>query len=123
MAYLERIEPDQAQPLGEAGIASSPESGFSRLEWSVIRLAKKDPLSTLHAPGRLRRFWNWWMARENSPELVNPHLEALRRMAVLSWRRGFAVPAEEVARFLSAGFSPAQYELMVTGIRSNSSAS
>ena len=123
MAYLERIETDHAQPLADAALAPSPDSGFSRLEWSVIRLARKDGLSTLRAPGRLRRFWNWWMAQENSPELVNPHLEALRRMAVLTWRFGFAVPAEEVVRFLSAGFSPSQYELMVTGIRSNSSAS
>lgn len=123
MAYLQRIETETARPLGDPAGAFSADSGFSRLEWSVIRLARKDPLSTLRAPGRLRRFWNWWMARENSPELVNTHLEALRRMAVLTWRFGFSVPAEEVARFLSAGFSPAQYELMVTGIRSTSSAS
>ena len=43
--------------------------------------------------------------------------EALRRMAVLSWHFGFTVPGDDVAGFLSQGFSPDQYELMVRSIR------
>ena len=57
-------------------------------------------------PGRVRRFWNWLAGRVN-PELANPQLEALRRIAVLSWHYGFTVAGEDVADFLSAGFSPA----------------
>ncbi len=57
------------------------------------------------------------MGRVGSPELANERLEALRRMAVLSWHFGFTVPGDDVASFLSAGFSPDQYELMVLSIR------
>ena len=57
------------------------------------------------------------MGRNGSPELANERLEALRRMAVLSWHFGFTVPGDDVANFLSAGFSPDQYELMVASIR------
>jgi hypothetical protein len=38
-------------------------------------------------------------------------------MAVLSWHFGFAVAGEDVADFLSAGFTPEQYELLVTSVR------
>ena len=56
------------------------------------------------------------MGRSGNPELANAQLEALRRMAVLSWHYGFTVPGEDVANFLSAGFTPDQYELMVGSI-------
>lgn len=95
---------------------------FSPLEWSVIRLAAVDDLSTLRAPGPLRRFWNWLMGRTGSVGLASPHLEALRRMAVLSWHFGFSVPAEAIADFLSAGFSLDQYDLLAGRIRAASTA-
>ena len=119
MAYLAKIEPQAASPIALTGVPANdtakPE--FSRLEWSVIRLARVDGLSTLRAPGRIRRFVNWLMGRKGSPELANERLEALRRMAVLSWHYGFTVPGDDVASFLSQGFSPDQYELMVRSIR------
>ena len=124
MAYLAKIEPQTAAPIALTGVpandAGKPE--FSPLEWSVIRLARVDGLSTLRAPGRLRRFWNWLMGRNGSPELANERLEALRRIAVLSWHFGFTVPGDDVANFLSQGFSPDQYELMVRSIRAAVSA-
>ena len=118
MAYLAKIEPHNAAPI-LTGIPANDtgKPRFSPLEWSVIRLARVDGLSTLRAPGRIRRFWNWLMGRDGSPELANERLEALRRMAVLSWHFGFTVPGDDVADFLSAGFSPDQYELMVRSIR------
>jgi hypothetical protein len=119
MAYLAKIEPQKAAPIVLLGIPANDTAkpDFSPLEWSVIRLARIDRLSTLRAPGRIRRFWNWLMGRKGSPELANERLEALRRMAVLSWHFGFTVPGDDVASFLSAGFSPDQYELMVASIR------
>ena len=123
MAYLDRIESHTAQPvvfvpkIAPAPAPAVPEPDFSALEWSVIRLARVDGLSTLREPGRIGRFMNWLMGRGGSPELANPRLEALRRMAVLSWHFGFTVPGDDVADFLAAGFSPEQYELMVMGIR------
>jgi hypothetical protein len=122
MAYLAPIQTQAAQPIpfrAKALPAPTPvvvEPEFSRLEWSVIRLARVDSLSTLREPGRWGRFVNWLMGRNGTPELANERLEALRRMAVLSWHFGFTVPGEDVASFFSAGFSPDQYELMVRSV-------
>ena len=119
MAYLAKIEPQAASPMALTGVPANDTArpDFSALEWSIIRLARVDGLSTLRAPGRLRRFWSWLMGRTGGPELANERLEALRRMAVLSWHYGFTVPGDDVAHFLSQGFSPDQYELMVRSIR------
>ena len=119
MAYLARIEPQTAEPVARIAVPANDiaKADFSHLEWSVIRLARVDGLSTLREPGRWGRFVNWLMNRKGSPELANERLEALRRIAVLSWHYGFTIPGEDVASFLSAGFSPDQYELMVRSIR------
>jgi hypothetical protein len=119
MAYLARIEPTEARALSlpamERGPAAEPE--FSHLEWSIIRLARVDGLSTIRAPSPLRRLYNWLIGRTGSPSLANERLEALRRISVLSWHFGFSVPGEDVADFLSAGFTSDQYELLVSSVR------
>ena len=117
MAYLARIEPDgsDAIVLPDLAAVGAVDEGFSALEWSVIRLARIDDLWTIRPAGPIRRFWNAFVGRTN-PELANDRLEALRKAAVLSWHFGFTIPGEDVADFLSAGFSPAQYELLVTSI-------
>src|SRR5574338_774417 len=117
MAYLAKIETQDSRAVAFPALAanSNTKPSFSPLEWSVIRLARIDRLWTIRAAGRLRRFWNWFVGRGN-PELANPKLEALRRMAVLTWHYGFTVPGEDVANFISAGFTPDQYELMAGSI-------
>ena len=119
MAYLAKIEAQDAQPIALPALtaAQPAKSDFSKLEWSVIRLARIDQLWTIRAEGRLRRIWNWFIGRGN-PELANPRLEALRRMAVLTWHYGFTIPGEDIADFISAGFSADQYELMAGCINS-----
>ena len=119
MAYLARIESQNAEPIALMGAPANDTAkpDFTPLEWSIIRLASVDGLSTLREPGRFSRFVNWLMGRTGSPELANPRLEALRRISVLSWHFGFTVPGDDVADFLSAGFSPDQYELLVTSVR------
>jgi len=116
MAYLAKIEPQDSWPVTLSTMAAA-KPDFTALEWSVIRFARLDRLWTIRAAGRIRRFWNWLLARGN-PELADPRLEALRRMAVLTWHFGFTVPGDDVANFLSAGFSPDQYELMAGWINS-----
>jgi len=117
MAYLAKIETQDSRPVALPAIAanSNERPNFSPLEWSIIRLARIDRLWTIRTAGRLRRFWNWFVGRGN-PELANPKLEALRRMAVLTWHFGFTIPGEDVSNFISAGFSPDQYELMAGSI-------
>lgn len=120
MAYLAKIVTQDWQPVALASRAPAKPT-FSPLEWSVIRLARGDALWTIRSFGRVRRFWNWVIGRAN-PQLASERLEALRRMAVLSWNFGFTVPGDDVAAFLSAGFTPDQYELMVSRINAGLSA-
>ena len=120
MAYLAKIEAQDSKPVELLELAPA-KPNFSKLEWSVIRLARVDRLWTIRTAGRVRKFWNWLIGRGN-PELANPRLEALRRMAVLTWHYGFTVPGRDIAEFLSAGFSPDQYELMAGCINSTISA-
>jgi hypothetical protein len=128
MAYLAHIETHAAQPLAAPlkaapkPLPDAPAPRFSLLEWSVIQLARVDGLSTLREPGRLARFFGWLVGLGGNPKLANPRLEALRRIAVLSWHYGFSVPGDDVADFLAAGFTPEQYELMVHSIRAAISA-
>lgn len=119
MAYLAKIEAQDSQPVALTARAANDvaEPGFSSLEWSVIRFARLDKMWTVRAAGRVGRFWNWVLGRSN-PELADPRLEALRRMAVLTWHFGFTVHGDDVADFLSAGFTPDQYELMAGSINS-----
>ena len=71
---------------------------------------------TVREQGLLRRIYQWLLGR-GSPRLANDRLEALRRMAVLSRHCGFSVSGEDVADFLSAGFTLDQYELLISSER------
>ena len=115
MAYLARIEPfkDDVVDRPASSLPVIAQSSFSPLEWSIIRLARGQDLSTIREPGLLRRFYYWLAGRRGNRGLANERLEALRRIAVLSWHFGFSVAGENVADFLSAGFTPEQYELLV----------
>lgn len=94
-----------------------PVRGFSALEWSVIALAERDRIASLATPGRLATaFGTLFATQRRSPSLADPRLEALRRIAVLHWRKGDAVAAAETARFLSAGFSAGQYDTLRASI-------
>ena len=116
MAYLARIETTHAQPLQLHSARTAQKPRLSALEWSIVRLARMDRLWTIRPLGPVRRWWNWLVGRGN-PALASERLEALRRIAVLSWHFGFTVPGRDVADFLSAGFSTDQYELLVNTVR------
>jgi len=89
---------------------------LSDLERSVIAIARRDRVSSLRTPGRLSRWLGVLFGLRTSPRLADSRLEALRRIAVLSWRHGYTVPAAEVRAFLAAGYSSADYELVVDTI-------
>lgn len=102
-------------PVAEPAPAAPPAPRLSALEWLVVALARRDRPSSLRQPGRLARAFGGLFGRP-SPALADDKLEALRRMAVLSWRHGAAVPAREVDAFLAAGFSADQYRAMLDSI-------
>lgn len=122
MAYLAFSELGGAAAIRHAH-AATPKADpiatvgerLSALEWSVVALARRDRRSSLNRPSRmstaLRAIFN-----QRNPKLADERLEALRRIAVLTWRDGYTVPSHEVATFLEAGFTPGQYETMVDSI-------
>lgn len=86
------------------------------LEWSVVALAERDRLATLRTPGRMSVALGRVFGDRPNPRLADPRLEALRRVAVLSWHHGYTIPSVEVRAFLASGFTPDQYELVVDSI-------
>lgn len=118
MAYI-----DHASTFAIAGgavsadaIAFEPQSGFSPLEWTVIRLAQRDTLSTLGTPGPIARAFGSLFGLGRKSILADPRLEALRRVAVYAWRQGYQLPVSEIKRFLAAGFSSEQFETLIASI-------
>ena len=96
--------------------AREAKARLSALEWSIVAIAERDRLSTLRTPGRTSMAMRLLFGERPNPRLADPRLEALRRIAVLSWHHGYTIPSAEVRGFLAAGFSPDQYELVVDSI-------
>lgn len=95
---------------------SAPSARLSALEWSVVALAERDRLSTIHEPNRLIAALESIFALKRPNRLANERLEALRRIAVLAWHYRWNVPKSELAAFLASGFSADQYELIQNSI-------
>lgn len=89
---------------------------LSSLEWSVVAIAERDRLSSLRTPGRLSVALGALFGEGHNPRLADPRLEALRRMAVLTWHHGYTVPSAAVKEFLASGYTGDQYELLVDSI-------
>ena len=115
MAYLD-LDNLYAAPGSSRSSHALVPAGFSALEWSVIALAKRDPLRSIDEPGRLSRALGGLFGAGTSSRLADPRLEALRRLAIHAWRRGFALPVGEIERFLAAGFTEPQMETLVTSV-------
>ena len=114
MGYLAFSEIGGGGAVAERAPAAEP-ARLSALEWSVVAIAWGDRLSSLRQPGRLARAMGAVFGGHN-PRLADTRLEALRRMAVLTWHHGYTVPPHEVRAFGAAGYSDEQYELLVDSI-------
>ncbi|TVV70573.1 hypothetical protein [Sphingomonas solaris] len=118
MAYLD-ADALYAAAAGRTAVPPAP-AALSPLEWSVVALAKNESLRSLNRPGRVSRAIGGLFGLGETSPLADPRLEALRRLAIHAWHRGFALPAAEIDRVIAAGFTEAQIEMMVvsiTGIR------
>ena len=100
---------EQQQPVAE---------NLSALEWSVVALARRDRISSLGEPSRIATAMGRLFGTRNNPALADPRLEALRRLAVLAWHRGYVLPKSELKRFLAAGFTTDQFETLLRSISS-----
>lgn len=106
-----------ADPLDVSPAPVAPRSGLTGLEWQVVAIAQHDRLSTLNQPGRLSLALGVIFGGERTnPRLADPRLEALRRLAVLAWHRGYALPPSEVRAFHDAGFTHEQLETLLASI-------
>lgn len=99
-----------------SGAPTTAPARFSPLEWTTILLSRSDSLSSLREPGRFSRALGGLFGLGTKTRLSDPALEALRRLAVNAWHHGYALPASEMAAFLSAGFSNAQLDLALASI-------
>ena len=120
MAYL-----DFAPAEGGALLLDRPVPGprsftkpaeLTPLEWQVVEIAQGDKLSSIRPAGRFVRALQWMFGGRVATALSDARLEALRRMAVLSWYRGYAVAPAEVRLFLAAGWTPDHYDLLLARI-------
>jgi len=94
-----------------------PVTGFSALEWQVVAIAQRDRLASLEKPGKLSVALGVIFGGESpNPKLADQKLEALRRVAVLAWHKGYALPRHEIRAFHEAGFTPEQYETLLASI-------
>jgi hypothetical protein len=122
MAYLDFRTAELSGSIGSAlshrrPIGQEPElATFSALEWLVIAMAERDTLASLRQPGRLAIALGRLFGSSETPRLADARLEALRRLAVTAWHRGFDVPQSELAAFHAAGFSVAQAEALLQNL-------
>jgi hypothetical protein len=108
MAYRS-FETASGAPIPSADSCGPAESAsFGPLEQTVIALAEADPVASLGAPRRFARFFERWFGFARHNPLADERLEALRRFALLARVAAGRLPAEEVRRFLAAGFSLSQ---------------
>ncbi len=108
MAYKNFSEISDTEVLNTSETVVSSTASFSPLEWLVIALAKRDPLSSIGKPGRIASALGTLFGARPNPGLADPKLEALRRFVVLARNLRHRLPDREVAQFLTAGFSHAQ---------------
>jgi hypothetical protein len=117
MAYLDLSGFDR-QPV----TAQAP-AALTALEWQVVAIAQRDRLSSLHAPSRWARFRAVFFGGDRaSPRLADSKLEALRRIAVLAWHKGYALPKQEIAAFHASGYSLEHLELLLARVSEGRSA-
>jgi hypothetical protein len=92
-------------------------TGLSALEWQVVAIAQHDRLSSLEKPGKLATALTMIFGGQRpNPELADSRLEALRRLAVHAWHKGYTVPRAAIRAFHEAGFTTEQYETLLASI-------
>jgi hypothetical protein len=127
MAFIDFAQPMSAATslpgFAQFQPARDMAAAFSQREWTVIRLARDDGLSSLREESEFKTFLRTVFGLERKRPYAHPRLEALRRIAVLSWRYNFNVPAREIEAFFAAGYSTDHYDLMLAHIGAERAAS
>lgn len=101
MAYLDL---EFHQSGGGVAAVVKTEPSFTALEDRIIGLAHHDPVSSLRAPGKLRRAVYAVFGVRQHNHLADPRLEALRRYVVLLRLRS-DIAEQDRDNFLIGGYS------------------
>ena len=120
MAYLNFAEQDNQSLLSfllpQVSAAREEATEFDMREWSVVNLAREDRLSSVRPESGFGRVVRLIFGIKRQNGLSDPKLEALRRIAVLSWHHGYNIASSALREFFEAGFSHRQYELLLKHI-------
>jgi len=119
MAYLDLSESGAAALSAGRAMTDDRTTSEGRLgpvEWTIVKLAREDGLSSLREEGRVGRILRLVFGFRRATPLASERLEALRRMAVLSWHHGYNVAPSELGRFYAAGYAPQHYETLLRHI-------
>lgn len=108
------ITADSTEAAAMIGTVAPPR--LSALEWSIVAMAERDPLSSIREQSRFITALGSLFGLRRVNRLANERLELLRRIAILAWHHGWNVPKSELTAFRAAGFSPDQYELIQISI-------
>jgi hypothetical protein len=114
MAYID-LSPSAFRPAAAIQLADSgnqAEVHLGRDEWSVVEIARNDGLWSLSPNGFFARLVRTLFGITPPRPLANERLEALRRFAVVAWKRG-AVGAAQMRELAAAGFSAADARLVL----------
>ena len=104
-----------AAAVGAPSVAASRAIGlFDRAEWSVIALARRDDMASLTPDSFWQRLRRRLFGIEAARPLANERLETLRRFAVLARLRRRRIDRHEIARFITAGFSRFQADVLLS---------
>jgi len=115
MAHLDSAA-ETAANSGPWGASNDGHADLSPLEWTVVALAQRDRIASLNEPGAIARAFGGLFGLGRQSSLADPRLEALRRLAVYAWHRGYKLPVSEIKRFLPAGFSAGQFETLLASV-------
>lgn len=107
MAFIDFADPAaRLAPNTATAAIAAPQLLLSALEQSVIHLARADGLDTLRPPRKRGRLARLILGPPPpSAMLASKELEALRRLAVHAWHKGYTLPASALNEARAAGHS------------------
>lgn len=118
MAFLDFAQPLAGPQMAVGAPTAIPVASatFDAQEWQIVALARTDGLASLRGPGPFAGLRRLIFGEAQNLTLASERLEALRRLAVEAWHKGYAVSLSALAAFRAAGFTTAQLELLLATI-------
>ena len=110
MAYLDLSESGAAALSAGRAMTderTTTEGRLGPVEWTIVKLAREDGLSSLREEGRVGRMLRLIFGFRRATPLASERL---------SWHHGYNVAPSELGRFYAAGYAPQHYETLLRHI-------